>query len=466
MQSRPAFRLDPLRLARASRHAEEALAWAQAATPPEPVLIYATARRRSVKTVQRELGAERAGQLVEQALARIAQGLVQAGVRRLVVAGGETAGAVVGALGMRSLRIGPQIDPGVPWTESLDAEPIALALKSGNFGSPDFFARRWRNWSDSACRNTTLREQHLRARQVDLRSRPDPRLDRQHQRALRGWLAADADGLQPRSAGPGTPVEARLERQADLRRPALQGELPASRHVPGARRQCRPSIHLHATHSVAVSVLEGLDPEDLLPPLTAYYVMRIGTLPLVPYYAPGDMALAEAVRGYAGRHHALLLANHGPVVAGTSLAAAADAIEELEATAKLYLLLQGQRVRPLTEAQVADIRRRYPLTLSEPSELVARATAQAGGRRRHDSPTNLNVCGHSATKFPTPCAYSVHKGGSVALGGRHGLVWHAFPVGCARWRDDDAGAGDAQRCLRSTRAHLERRLRRHPRWPR
>jgi 3-dehydro-4-phosphotetronate decarboxylase len=120
-------------------------------------------------------------------------------------------------------------------------------------------------------------------------------------------------------------------------------------------------VHLHATHSVAIAVLEELDPEDLLPPLTAYYVMRIGRLPLVPYYAPGDMQLAEAVRGYAGRHHAMLLANHGPVVGGSNLAAAADAIEELEATAKLYLLLRGQRVRPLTEAQVADIRRRFPI---------------------------------------------------------------------------------------------------------
>jgi ribulose-5-phosphate 4-epimerase/fuculose-1-phosphate aldolase len=110
---------------------------------------------------------------------------------------------------------------------------------------------------------------------------------------------------------------------------------------------------------VAVSVLEGLDPDDLLPPLTAYYVMRIGTLPLVPYYAPGDFALAEAVRRYAGKHHAVMLANHGPVVAGTSLAAAADAVEELEATAKLYLMLQGQRMRPLSPAQVADIRRRH-----------------------------------------------------------------------------------------------------------
>jgi len=119
-------------------------------------------------------------------------------------------------------------------------------------------------------------------------------------------------------------------------------------------------VHLHATHSVAVSVLEDLDPDDLLPPLTAYYVMRIGTLPLVPYYAPGDLALAEAVRGYARRHHALLLANHGPVVGGSSLAAAADAVEELEATAKLYLLLQGRPVRRLTPEQVADIKRRYP----------------------------------------------------------------------------------------------------------
>lgn len=119
-------------------------------------------------------------------------------------------------------------------------------------------------------------------------------------------------------------------------------------------------IHLHATHSVAVSVLDDLDPADLLPPLTAYYVMRIGTLPLVPYYAPGDMALADAVRAKASRHHAMLLANHGPVVAGTSLSAAADATEELEATARLHLLLQGHRTRRLTPAQVADLKRKFP----------------------------------------------------------------------------------------------------------
>jgi 3-dehydrotetronate 4-kinase len=105
------------------------------------VLIYATSSPQEVKSVQRELGTERAGALVEEAFAAIGKGLVSTGVRKLIVAGGETAGAVVRALAIGSLRIGPQIDPGVPWTESLEDKPIALALKSGNFGSPDFFSK-------------------------------------------------------------------------------------------------------------------------------------------------------------------------------------------------------------------------------------------------------------------------------------------------------------------------------------
>jgi 3-dehydrotetronate 4-kinase len=142
MQSRrPALRIDPLQLASGQPVAREALDWADVRVRSEPVLIYATATPDDVKAAQREIGVERAGALVEQALAEVAKGLVKMGARKLVVAGGETAGAVVGALGIRALRIGPQIDPGVPWTESLDAEPIALALKSGNFGSVDFFAK-------------------------------------------------------------------------------------------------------------------------------------------------------------------------------------------------------------------------------------------------------------------------------------------------------------------------------------
>ena len=127
-----------------------------------------------------------------------------------------------------------------------------------------------------------------------------------------------------------------------------------------ARRADTAVVHLHATHSVAVSILEETDAHDALPPLTAYYAMRVGRLPMLPYFPPGDAKLAAAVGAAAARHHALLLANHGPVVSGTSLAAAADAIEELEATAKLWLLVRRERIRPLTDAEVAEIERRFP----------------------------------------------------------------------------------------------------------
>jgi len=119
-------------------------------------------------------------------------------------------------------------------------------------------------------------------------------------------------------------------------------------------------VHLHATHSVAVACLAEIDPEDVLPPITAYYVMRIGKLPLVPYFPPGDMTLANAVRETAKHHHAMLLANHGPVVAGKSLENAVYAAEELEETAKLFLMLRGERTRFLTQAQVADLAVRFP----------------------------------------------------------------------------------------------------------
>jgi ribulose-5-phosphate 4-epimerase/fuculose-1-phosphate aldolase len=122
------------------------------------------------------------------------------------------------------------------------------------------------------------------------------------------------------------------------------------------RPRARAVVHLHSTHSVAVSCLEEIDPADVLPPITAYYVMRVGRLPLVPYFPPGDLTLAEAVRKLASKHHAVLLANHGPVVAGTSLDAAVNAIEELEETAKLFLLLGGRRTRFLTPAQTAALK--------------------------------------------------------------------------------------------------------------
>ncbi len=139
------FAVDPLALAAGEDVAAQALAWAAPLLAQGLVLVYATAESSAVQAVQSKLGAARAGELVEQALSRIAVGLVNLGVRQLVVAGGETSGAVVQALGVRQMAIGPQIDPGVPWTAVQSAtwpgQTLHVALKSGNFGSTDFFSK-------------------------------------------------------------------------------------------------------------------------------------------------------------------------------------------------------------------------------------------------------------------------------------------------------------------------------------
>lgn len=141
----PIYTIDPLAAAQGRDVAADALDWAEPRLGDQPILISATAAPEVVAEVQRRLGREHAGELVEGIMARVAEGLVARGVRRLVVAGGETAGAVVRVLGVTGLRIGRQIDPGVPWTVSLPRgpgePPLALALKSGNFGAPDFFLR-------------------------------------------------------------------------------------------------------------------------------------------------------------------------------------------------------------------------------------------------------------------------------------------------------------------------------------
>ncbi|MFG1689650.1 3-oxo-tetronate 4-phosphate decarboxylase [Nonomuraea sp. NPDC049269] len=127
-----------------------------------------------------------------------------------------------------------------------------------------------------------------------------------------------------------------------------------------ARPDAGAVVHLHSTHSVAVSCHDGLDPDDALPPLTAYYVMRVGRLPLLPYHAPGDPALGPIAERAARDAHALLLANHGPIVAGADLATAADVVEELEETARLWLLLRDRPIRPLTPTQAAALREEPP----------------------------------------------------------------------------------------------------------
>ena len=126
------------------------------------------------------------------------------------------------------------------------------------------------------------------------------------------------------------------------------------------RPDSRAVVHLHSTHSVAVSCLADIDKKNVLPPITAYYVMKIGTLPLIPYFPPGDINLAKAVKEMASDHHAVLLANHGPVVAGKTLEDAVYAIEELEETARLFLLLKNMKTQYLNQNQVNALTKLFP----------------------------------------------------------------------------------------------------------
>ena len=122
-------------------------------------------------------------------------------------------------------------------------------------------------------------------------------------------------------------------------------------------------VHLHSTHSAAVSCMCGLNHDDCIPPLTPYFVMKIGRLPLLPYHRPGDPALGDAISTLAKKHAAVLLANHGPVVSGSSLEAAVYAAEELEETAKLFLLLRDVPVRPLDAQQIAELKTAFSLDI-------------------------------------------------------------------------------------------------------
>jgi ribulose-5-phosphate 4-epimerase/fuculose-1-phosphate aldolase len=172
-------------------------------------------------------------------------------------------------------------------------------------------------------------------------------------RTLDGWL------MTPTGSSFGTLDPARISR-LDTQGVHVDGDPPTKEsplHLAmyEERPDARAIVHLHSTHAVAVSCLADLDPDDALPPLTPYYVMRVGRLPLVPYARPGAEALAHAVRARARESHALLLANHGPIVAGSSLDAAASAIEEIEETAKLVLLLGGLRARKLSAQELDEL---------------------------------------------------------------------------------------------------------------
>ena len=174
-----------------------------------------------------------------------------------------------------------------------------------------------------------------------------------------GWL------LTPTNASLGRLDPARLSR-LDWDGRLLSGDAPSKeaflhRAMYGERAGAGAIVHLHSTHSAAVSCMCGLNHDDCIPPLTPYFVMKIGRLPLVPYHRPGDPALAGAIGALAKKHAAVLLANHGPVVSGSSLEAAVYAAEELEETAKLFLLLRDVPVRTLDAAQIAELKSAFSL---------------------------------------------------------------------------------------------------------
>jgi ribulose-5-phosphate 4-epimerase/fuculose-1-phosphate aldolase len=155
-------------------------------------------------------------------------------------------------------------------------------------------------------------------------------------------------------------------------------EIPLHLALYDTRADDRAIVHLHSTNCVAVSMLPGLDPDDVLPPLTAYYLMRVGRTALIPYFRPGDPAVADAIRALAGRHSALLLANHGPVVAGRDLDSAVNAMEELEETAKLFLLVRAMNPRLLSADQIRDLVKTFNL----PADIAAQAERHHAGALR------------------------------------------------------------------------------------
>ena len=132
-------------------------------------------------------------------------------------------------------------------------------------------------------------------------------------------------------------------------------EMPLHAAFYDTRSNVGAVVHLHSCHSVALSMLPDIDPDNFLPPMTPYAIMKLGKVKLLPFFLPGDPAMGEAVRGLAGKRSAVMLANHGPVVAGKDVEAACNAIEELEETARLALLTRGMNPRILTEEQVRDL---------------------------------------------------------------------------------------------------------------
>ena len=272
-----------------------------------------------VAALQARHGREALASRLDAFFADVARDLVAGGVTRLVVAGGETSGAVVSALGLTALAVGPEIDPGVPVLSAVGGAPLTLALKSGNFGSPGFFAKALASWRADERGGGAARGDGALV-QVPVRPRADLRLVREHLGRAARRPPRDPDQFLPRLSRP--PRIAKLDRDGRH----VSGDPPSKelflhRAFYASRPGTGAVVHLHSTYATAWSCLEDLDPADCLPPLTPYAAMRFGPVATVAYSRPGDPAMGERIAALGGVHSAVLLANHGPVVAGRDLRA-------------------------------------------------------------------------------------------------------------------------------------------------
>ncbi len=336
----PTLELDPLAEPDAAKLAAQALAWAEGTLGDAPVVIAASAPPDRVAALQAKLGREAAGVLVETTLAEIAAGLVARGVRRIVVAGGETSGAVVSRLGVRSLRIGAEIDP----RRAVDLRggrrgAAAAGIEIGKF-------RRARFLSEGVRMPEDVNESELRDQLVAMAASLFARGFSVGSAGNISVRLADGFLITPTNSSLGRLDAGRLAKLDAAWRP-LSGDAPSKevflhRAVYAARAEAGAVVHLHSTMATAVACLSDVDPDNPIPPLTPYFVMRVGRrLPVVPYYRPGDAAMEPAIHAAALGARAMLLANHGPVVSAKTLRDAVYAAEELEEAAKLFLLLRG-----------------------------------------------------------------------------------------------------------------------------
>ncbi len=332
-------------------------AWALETKADETLLVSSSAAPKQVAELQSNFGAHAVASAIERFLAAVAKTLVEElDVRRLVLAGGETSGAIVrtwySLAANRSGNLHRSALDGDHWTRAA----IGTGPKIRQFWRGRFFC--------NGLGDVAMSEQELRER-----------ISAYGKSLFERGLTAGSSGNISVRLHDGmliTPTNASLGRldpdritKLNLSGELVAGDQPSKEaflhhSLYRSRPQEQAIVHLHSTYSVAVSCLADIDPSNALPPITAYYVMRVGTLPLVPYYAPGDEQLALAVEQAAKLSRAVLLSNHGPVVAGKSLDAAVNSVEELEETAKLFLLLRRENTQYLADTQVAELLKRFP----------------------------------------------------------------------------------------------------------